>query len=226
MNTEALIREIAAAGTPVHRLPPPWLRMLIWLAIAVPYVAAITMWHPVMPNFAMKLGGVRFAIEEAAAFATALTAAWAAFASTVPGTDRRLLWLPLLPLAIWLAMLGAGCVENWMQLGSRGLAIRPDWNCLPSGILLGLVPLPVMVAMLRRGAPVHPHLSVALGGLAVASIANVGLRLFHVGDISIMMLFWHLGGAIVLSLIAGAIGSGILSWRQAVGRIRGRTARE
>jgi hypothetical protein len=39
----------------------------------------------------------RFGVEEVAALATAITAAGAAFASVVPGYDRRWLLLPVVP---------------------------------------------------------------------------------------------------------------------------------
>jgi hypothetical protein len=157
----------------------------------------------------------RFLIEEAALLVTALTASLAAFASIVPGYDRRILLIPLLPLAVWLASLGEGCWRNWVALGANGLTLRPDWDCLPPAILIGLVPSIAMVVMLRRGAPLVPRVSIALGALAVAALANLGLRLFHVGDASVMVLFWHLGGAAVLAGLAALAGRRVLYWRHA-----------
>jgi hypothetical protein len=223
MTTEALIRELAGAATPVRRLRPPWRRALLWLCLTVPYVALVIYFYPATPGIA-AMRGTRFFIEEIAAATTAVTAIWAAFYSTVPGSDRRLLWLPLAPLAVWLATLGGGCVSDWLRAGPAGLALRPDWDCLPPSLLLGWLPLTIMVLMLRRGAPLRPHLSVALGALAVAALGNVGLRLFHMGDATIMVLFWHLGGALTLSLLASLAGGWVLSWRQARARTMRRTA--
>jgi len=155
----------------------------------------------------------RFLLEEAVLLATALTAALAAFASVVPGYDRRILLIPLLPLAVWLASLGEGCWRNWVALGADGLTLRTDWDCLPPAILIGIVPAIAMVVMLRRGAPLLPRISIALGALAVAALANLGLRLFHVGDASVMVLFWHLGGAAVLVGIGALAGRRVLYWR-------------
>jgi len=216
MDTNALIQELADSAVPVRRLPSPWARMLLWLALSVPILAAV-IWL-VMPSDINPVAAItdrRFLIEEAVLLVTALTAALAAFASVVPGYDRRILLIPLLPFAVWLASLGEGCWRNWVALGTNGLTLRPDWDCLPPAILIGIVPSIAMVVMLRRGAPLIPRTSIALGALAVAALANLGLRVFHVGDASVMVLFWHLGGAAVLAGLAAFAGRRVLYWRHA-----------
>jgi hypothetical protein len=190
--------------------------MLIWFALSVPILAAV-IWL-MMPSDINPVGAItdrRFLIEETVLLVTALTAALAAFASVVPGYDRRILLIPLLPFAVWLASLGEGCWRNWVALGTNGLTLRADWDCLPPAILIGIVPSIAMAMMLRRGAPLSPRVSIGLGALAVAALANLGLRLFHVGDASVMVLFWHLGGAAVLAGLAALAGRRVLYWRHA-----------
>jgi len=58
------------------------------------------------------------------------------------------------------------------------------------------------------------RVTIALGALAVAALANLGLRLFHVGDASVMILFWHIG-VTVLSALAAGLGRRMLYWRHA-----------
>jgi hypothetical protein len=217
MDTNALIAELANSTAPVRRLPAPSARMLLWFALSLPFLATV-IWL-MMPSDISPLAALadrRFLLEEAVLLVTALTAALATFASVVPGYDRRVLLLPLVPLAAWLASLGEGCWRNRVALGADGLALRPDWDCLLPAILIGIVPAIAMVVMLRRGAPLLPRISIALGALAVAALANLGLRLFHVGDASVMVLFWHLGGAAVLAGLAGLAGRRVLYWRHAV----------
>jgi len=214
MDTNALIQELANSAAPVRRLPPPSARMLLWLALSVPVlVAVIWLMMPGDINPIAALADRRFLLEEAVLLVTALAAAFAAFASVVPGYDRRILLIPLVPLAVWLASLGEGCWRNWVALGADGLTLRPDWDCLPPAILIGIVPALAMVMMLRRGAPLLPRISIALGALAVAALANLGLRLFHLGDASVMVLFWHLGGAAVLAGLTALAGRRVLYWR-------------
>lgn len=215
MLTDDLIKHLAADVPAVRRLRPPWMRAILWLAIALPYVAIVVWGKLLMVDVAQTLADPRFMIEQAATFATALTAAIAAFRSIVPGFDRRVLLLPLAPLALWLGSVGQGCLQDWLQFGADGLAIRPDWECLPSASIIGIVPAAAMVVMLRRGAPLFPRLTMVLGALAVAAIGNFGMQLFHFRDASIMVLFWHLGSVAVLSALAGWLGGHVLGWRHA-----------
>lgn len=214
MDTNALIEQLASAG-PVRRLPAPWVRALLWLALSVPFVAGVVWLMPSEVDPVAAMADRQFLFEQAATLVTVLAAALAAFCSVVPGYDRRILLVPLVPLAAWLASIGEGCWRDWLVLGTNGLRLRPDWNCLPPALLIGIVPAIVMVAMLRRGAPLMPRVTIALGALAVAALANLGLRLFHVGDASIMILFWHFGGAAVLAALAGSFGRQVLYWRHA-----------
>src|SRR5262245_39652731 len=211
MQTEQLIERLAADLKPVRQMWGPWARAVAWLAVALPCVAVVV-WG--------KLGMVdvgangRFVVEQAATLVTALTAALAAFGSAVPGFDRRVLLAPLVPLALWLASVGHGCVEDWVRFGADGLAIRPDWDCLPMAAAIGILPAAAIVAMLRRGAPLHPRLTLALAALAVASVANFGLQFAHARDASIMVLVWHLGAAAVLAALGGSLGVRVLGWRR------------
>ena len=213
MDTDEFIKRLVADLRPVRPLRPPWARAVVWMGIALPYVAAVV-WNKLMMVDAAQVGAdARFMVEQAATLATALTAAIAAFHSAIPGFDRRILLLPLAPLGLWLASVGHGCLQDWLRVGADGLTIRPDWDCLPMAAVIGIVPAVAIIAMLRRGAPLHPRVTLALAALAVASVANFGLQFAHVRDASIMVLTWHLGAAAVLSALGGWLGERVLGWR-------------
>ena len=219
MDTEQLIHQLADHPAPVRRLPAPWRRAAVWFAISLPYVVVVVFTHSMPASMPIDLSQMlhdrQFIIEQIATLLTAITAVMAAFCSVVPGYDRRILLVPLLPLVIWLLSLGEGCVNDWIRLGARGLALRPDWNCLPPAALIGIVPALAIVIMLRRGAPLYPRITLALAALAVAALGNFGLRIYHVGDASIMVLVWHFGSVIVLALLASWIGQIVLRWKTA-----------
>lgn len=217
METESLIHQLAAKATPVRPLPAPWKRTGLWLAIAFPYVALIVILMSPRPDLAMQLADSRFQVELVAALATAILAAVAAFACTVPGQSRTVCLLPMAPLAIWLASLGYGCIQDWRALGPEGLRLRIDWDCMPAAALIGIVPAIAMVAMLRRGAPLFPRVTLAMGALAVGALAQTGMQIYHVGDISIMVLVWHLGSVAVLAAVAGWFGRWVLRWPNLAG---------
>jgi hypothetical protein len=212
VDTNELIQQLAEEAAPVRRLASPLRRSAIWFAISLPYVAAVALTHPIDFELA-QITTAKFVIEEIAALATAITAVFAAFWSTIPGHNRKLLLLPLIPLAVWLGTLGEACVNEWLRFGSAGIALRGDWECLPAAAAIGIVPAIAIVAMLRRGAPLIPPATLALAALAVAALGNFALRFYHVGDISIMVLVWHFGSVVVLAFIASLLGHHVLKWR-------------
>src|SRR3546814_18751817 len=68
---------------------------------------------------------------------------------------------------------------------------------------------------LRRGAPMAPRMTVALGALAAAAVGNFGLRLFHYQDAGLMVLIWQFGSVALLSALAGWSGGAVLHWPHA-----------
>lgn len=217
-NTDALIRRLAHDVEPVRPLLHPWIRTALWLGLAVPSVAVLAFLLWSRRGFPSIVSDLPFAIEQSAAFATGVTAAAAAFVSVVPGYKRKFLLLPALPLAAWLGTIGRGCVQDWIQFGSDGLRLRPDWICLPIIALMGAAPAIAMALMLRRGAPLTPRVTMGLGGLAAAGLGNVGLRFVHVQDASLMLLVWQCGAVFALSTLAGWTGPRLLSWRSIAAR--------
>lgn len=212
MKTDDLIQRIASDARPVRPLPSPAVRALVWLAIALPYVAAVVLLMTPRPDLLDVLADARFMIEQAAAFATAVAAAFAAFWSVVPGRSRWPILLPAAPLAVWLAALGQGCLAEWVRLGPAGLSLGWDWVCIPAIAMVGMAPAAVMVLMLRRGAPLFPFATLALGALAAAALGNFGLRLFHPQDASLMVLVWQFGSVALMAGLAGCCGRHVLRW--------------
>ncbi len=213
VDTERLIQTLAENARPVRPLPRPWVRSASWLMIA--FVSIFVVVYAMSPrgDLAVKLTEARFLIEQFGALATGIAAAVAAFATTIPGYSRRILLLPAISLALWLGALGQGCVTALMIYGPGGLSLQPDWICLPAIVLVGAVPAIAMAVMLRRGAPLFPHVSTALGGLAAAGIGNFGLRFFHPQDASLMVLVWQFGSVFILAAFAGLMGQFVLNWR-------------
>lgn len=219
MDTDKLIACLTEKADPVQRLPSPWVRTASWFAVAIPYVAVIVMMMTPRDDLAVKFADPRFLLEQAAALCTAIGAAVAAFQSIVPGYNRRFLLLPLVPLSIWLASLGQGCVQLWLR-GNALQNFTSDFICIPAIALVGTLPAAAMVFMLRKGAPLWPHASAALGGLAAAGLGNFGLRLFHSQDASLMVLVWQMGTVFMLTILCGWAGRLFLDWRPVVARVR------
>ena len=211
-DTNDLIRHLGADRTPVRRLGSPWRRAVHWLAVALVSIVFVVLMATPRQDLKLVLADPRFQIEQLAALVTAAVAAVAAFSLIVPGRSRKILFLLIIPMAIWLTSMGVGCVRDWLRLGSDVLKIQPDWICFPAIAMAGAVPAAAMVVMLRRGAPLAPWASVTLGALAAAALGNFGLRLFHAQDAGLMVLVWQFGSVVLLSVAAGFFGRRILVW--------------
>jgi hypothetical protein len=212
-DTEALIRELADRATLVRPLARPWTRAAAWLGIAVPSALLVVVMISVQGDWVPRLLLPRVVGEEAFALTTGILAAIAAFTSVVPGYDRRVLFLPLVPLVLWLGGLGQGSVRDWLQLTSHGFSMRTEWVCLPATIMAGAIPAMAMAVMLRRGAPLTPRLSALLGGLAAAGLGNLGVCVTHHAYGSVLVLVWHVTIVVALTVIVGSAGRHLLSWR-------------
>jgi hypothetical protein len=217
MKTEELIGRLAA-GTeePVRRLAAPSVRFFLWLAVSLPWVVVVVAGMGLRPDLIAKSGDLRWIVEQGAALLTAATAAVAAFCVGVPGRSRWEHMVPAPFLLLWIGAIGLGCVQDWIRPDPGGVVFEVDWACLPGIVFVGAVPGIAMAVMLHRGAPLAPFLSVGLGGLAAAELADFGLRLFHAQDAGLMVLVWQIGSVAVLTALSGAIGRRLVRWRHLV----------
>lgn len=224
MTTARLIEDLSHGLAATRPLPSPWRRTALWLSLSLPFLALVVFVVSPRGDLAAKLADARFLIEQGAALLTGIAAAFAAFVSTIPGANRKLLLLPALPLAVWLGTLGKGCLDSWVRSGPEGLSLQPDWFCFPAILLVGSLPAIAIVTMLRRGAPLTPCMTIALGGLAAAGLGDFGLRMFHPQDASIMVLVWQVGSVLILAALAGCAGQRLFNWQIKTGNRRARNA--
>ncbi|MCC5991801.1 MAG: DUF1109 domain-containing protein [Rhodobacteraceae bacterium] len=212
MKTDALIDALARDAGPVRVLPPAVRRVWAWLAIALSFAAAMVWAIGPRPDLAERMVEARFLFEQGAALATAIAAALAALALTVPDAARFWRWLPVIPAGAWLGTLGLGCLRDWAQMGAEGLRLTPDPQCFAYIALIGSLPMMALVLMLRKGAPLRPSWTLALAALAAAAIGNFALRLFHMQDAALMVLVWQAGAVALIAGIAGLCGRHVLRW--------------
>ncbi|MDK9722268.1 MAG: DUF1109 domain-containing protein [Rhodospirillales bacterium] len=210
MKTDDLIGELSSGLAPVKPLTTPERRLMLWLALAVPYLAVIVAFDGLSQELAQRLAEPRFLLEQGAALATALLAGYAALSLSIPGRPAWLFWLPFLSLAVWLGSLGQGCWQSWLAMGVEGLIPENDWGCIPSIALGSLVPAGALVLMLRRGLVFLPKEALLLAALASAGLAELGLRLHHPVDSSIVVLVWHGGIVLAIALLGRALGPRLL----------------
>lgn len=206
---EFLTADVAA----LRPLRPPSVRVAAWGALGLPFIVLAALAMGLRPDLAAKMADQRYVLEQGAGLLTALLAGYAALSIGIPGRSGRVALLPLAPLAVWLGSLGQGCLSAWLALGPDGLVLTPDWECLPAIAMIGIGPAIAMAVMLRRAAPLSPRLGLLLGALAAAALGDVGLRLSHPQDASLMVLVWQFGSVAILSAMCGCVGRQMLRWR-------------
>lgn len=206
--TEKLIAALSEAVAPVKRLPSPEVRAGKWLAFAVCVVGALVAMHGVRADIAERFADPAFAAPWIASVLVGLTAAFAAFQMSVPGSKRAIELLPVLPLGVWLGTLGTGCAAELSEIGRA--AFGTSWECFKFIVLTSSALGIAMALMLRKAAPLAPSRTLAMGALAAAAFASAGLELFHHLQTSTMVLVWHLGTVAFVTLVALPLGRSTL----------------
>ena len=217
-DTQQFIRRMAAHVTPVQPLPDPWIRAATWCGMSLPVLGLIVLAMPRSAGFMWTHIDRRLMLEQLAALATGVIAAAAAFATTVPGYRRWIVLLPLVPLAVWLGDLGQWRIQDDVASGSSPWSFVAHWGCLPATMMVGAFPGAMMVMMLRRGAPLTPGLTTALGAVAAGGLANFGVRFVHVADASVVVFAWHFSAVFLLSVLSALAGRSLFNWRQLADR--------
>jgi hypothetical protein len=197
---DRLVDSLAGGLRPVRRLPAPAFRALAWCALALGLGLALLPFADLEAlRLRMAVADLRYAAL--GAVATALTAAVAAFQTSVPGRSAAWALLPLGPAAFWIGASGAGCLRDWTVTDPAGL--HQTGGCV---VFLLAVSIPlslVLVWMLRRACPLRPNLTAALAGLSAAATAAALLVPFHPHDATATDLALH---ALVVGLVIAANG--------------------
>jgi hypothetical protein len=213
MQTDDLIHRLGNQLVPVRPLPPPWRRATTWLLVAGGYLTPVMLLAWRRHGVLATRGEWTFIFQQLAVIATAVTAALAAFASVIPGPNRRVLVVPLAPAALMMGTLGVGCLTDWRMHGTLGLGQETDWPCVVSLTLGGVMLWALAMAMLRRGAPLAPRVSSGLAGVAALSVANLEACVARPHVFSITVVVWHgLTTALIGTLFMRA-GGGLLVWK-------------
>ena len=95
-----MIEALAREARPVRRLASPGRRVVRWLIVALPVIAVFGMVMGLRPDLTEMLAEPVFLMQLAAGLVTAVAAAHAAFASSIPAAPRWMLWLPAAPLGV------------------------------------------------------------------------------------------------------------------------------
>jgi hypothetical protein len=211
-KTPDLIDALVECATPVRRLRPPLVRAGLWLGFASLILALLAIGHGVRGDLAERLHQPVFAVSIAAALATGILAAVAAFMVSLPDRSQGWLLLPAPALAVWVGTIGYGCLTDWVNIGPGGVHMGETLRCSAT-LVLTSVPLAIALAvMLRYGALLRPGAVTLAGALAVAAITSGALSLFHDLDATMMILIWNLGTAALITGLGSLFGRRMFRW--------------
>ncbi len=200
---------------PVAPLRPPWLLALGWTAMIAALAVVFMVWpgSGAIGRSVRPLGDMWLA--ELGSILTMFTAAWAAFQTGVPGSDRRWAYLPLPSLALWIGASGAGCLRGWLLSPAVAPSAVDEVDCLTFIVAVALPVSLLLFLMLRRAMPLRPELTAILGGLASAAAAATLLSLFHPADAALSDLAVHAGAVLAIVIAAQRFGGRYLAGRTA-----------
>lgn len=207
-KSEDLIAALSAAATPVRPLRPPAWRTAALVVVAGAIVALSVAWHGLRPDLAEKFHQPIFVLEWVASLATAVGAFVAAFYLSLPDRSPRWLAAALVPAALWAAVIGLGCLQDFSQHGMHAFAWGVSVACFRYITEMGIPLMLVVLIMNRHAGPIRPIQSMVCAGLGAAALSAAGLSLFHDLEASWLVLIWH-GSALLtvlaLSALAGVI---------------------
>ena len=215
-SNERLVQALSADLTPVRRLAPPGLRILLWLAIigAVALALAIVSDVGAMIHRLMAAPDIWLAAMGSAL--TVVLAAAAAFQLGLP--DRKAAWalLPLPAVLLWIGASGMGCLRAWAVPEAYPMPPAQTEHCLMFIVGVSLPLSLLLIVMLRRGFSLRPNLTAIIGGLACASAAAALLNFIHPYDAAATDLAVHALAVLIVILANTIFGGRILMSKSAL----------
>jgi hypothetical protein len=206
---EQLVEDLAGDLEPVRPLPAPGLRAALWLGSALLIGLGLAAWFGT-GGFMLRMRVPDLALAAVGAVLTAAAAAFAAFATSVPGRSVGWAFLPVPPLALWIGASGLGCLREWVAPGSDIPGAHTVTGCFSFLICVSVPLSALIVVMLRRACPLRPNLTAALGGLAVAAAAAALLMPVHPHDATATDLLIHAAAVAIVIALNGLAGGRLI----------------
>jgi hypothetical protein len=212
-ETDKLIDQLAASARPVRQLSSPGRRTLIWMLISMAIMTVLVLVMGSRPGLSAITATPSATLEWAAGLLTGVLAAYAAFQISVPGRSPSWAWLPLPSAIIWLAGIGLGCLQNFSAQGAGAFAMEAQSSECALAITMTSLPLGLaLLLMVRHAGVVRPGPTALLRALGAAAISAAGVSLIHQGENALMVLLWHGGAVVLLSILSWLFGRQLFSW--------------
>jgi len=178
VRTEDLIVTLAQESGPWTPLPPVRTRALRWLLLAAGLGAIAVASIGARTDLRLALQSAPYVWLAAFTLGTGLVAAAGAMTLSVPGAERTpILRIAAVTLALaWLFTLAlrlAAGGDAWARLA----ALPNHWACVAEIVALSIASGWVLLAMLRRAAPLQTRWAAGLATLAAAAFGAAAVQL-------------------------------------------------
>lgn len=218
MQTDDLIRELAADARPVRRLGPWLQRVTLWALVALVCAIGVIAGVGARRDLNEVLWNGSFMFEAVLLVVTALSAAAGALIVSVPGAEQS-------KLVRWLPIAAGGAALLWVvgelavvvAAGDPTVRIVSAWWCIQRTMLVGLLPGLVLFAMVGRGAPLRAAWAGLLAFLATSALGVLGTNIMCAVDRPMHLLMWHVGPMALLAAAGAAIGASLFDWMRGNG---------
>lgn len=213
-HTHLLIDQLATRATPVRRLSSPLWRTLIWMSLAAVVITVIVSMYDVRAGWARVMASPDATFEWAMSLLTGVLAGYAVFQVSVPGRNQRWAWLPVPAAVLWIAGLGLGCLHEVARDSAAAFAFHAGQLDCVRAITFTSIPLGlVLLMMVRHAGVVRPGASAWLAMLSAAALSASAVSLIHDGgESSLMVLLWHVGAVMLLSLGSWLFSRRLFAW--------------
>lgn len=212
MRTEELIDILAADASKRRWAPEPILFATVLLSILVAGVIFAS-FIGVRPDISSAATSTRFLSKFVVTVAVALSALVLVRRALSPVTSDR---LPLAVLLAGPAILAVGVVAEFWTLPAAGWSMAATGKngllCLTVIPALGIVPLGLIIAALRQGAPTRPGLAGFCAGILAGGIAATFYAANCTDDSPLFVATWYPIAIGALAVVGGLLGHRFARW--------------
>jgi len=208
-TTEQLIELLSAQKPPAKRAMHPLVLWAIWVTGAFAYIALLSSFG-VRIDLMQQLRVPVFLAEVLSLAAIIMFTGLAAAFLAYPDMRQRpqLVWLPLLPLLIFIAVV----VNEYMVMSPEASLPPTAMECTICILLYATVPAAWLIVLLRRHATTRPAVAGALVVAAATSIGALALRLHEQTDSIPHLLTWHYLPMVLFSMVGMQLGRIFFKW--------------
>jgi hypothetical protein len=211
MDTERLIRTLAADGEPAAPMGRVW----FWAIVAAAAVAAIVFYAAIgpRPDITAAAETPRFLFKFVVTLALLATAFAALKALARPGSSVGAA-LGMLLIAPSLLLVAVG-VEMMIVPADQ---MRDRWVgansllCMTFIPLSGIGPLAVLLFALKKGAPTQPSLAGAIAGLVAGGMAATFYAAHCTDDSPLFVATWYPLAVALLTIVGALAGRLFVRW--------------